>query len=470
MTVRLGFIGLGTMGKPMARFILNDIRSAGGRLLVHNSNRTAANDLVSDGATWCQTPGEMAKSADIIFFMVPDLPQVKEAMSGPEGIFAHTTKPVTVVICSTTSAADLVEFASEATKQSGGLITVVDAPVSGGQTGAEAGTLSIMVGGDEAAVAGVITVLAACGTPVHMGPIGAGQITKACNQMIVSATVMALGEAALLAEAAGIDVRRMFNLLQGGYAGSTIMRDKSERFATHDHSPSGPAKFMIKDLNSALTIAAAYGLYTPQVELSLREFAAITQAGMGDLDTAVVQAYLESKSRPVAKSRHLVLMGPAGVGKTTTARLLAKRLGWPFVEGDTLHPEANRSKMTAGVPLSDEDRWPWLDIIVSFLTAEASLRSSTVVTCSALKRSYRDHLRKADGEVTFIQLEAPRADLERRISRRKNHYMPTSLLSSQLADLEPLAADEAGIVIAAAGSPAQVVDTIIAQLALRPTC
>lgn len=467
MSQTVGFIGLGVMGRPMAGFLLDDLKQRGGTLLVNNNVREPAEDLIARGAEWCATGGEMARRADIIVFMVPDLPQVKSVVYGEDGIL-EAGEPVTIVVCSTTSALGLVEFGATIAAQSGGLIKVVDAPVSGGQTGAEAGTLSIMVGGDDEVVAPVLDLLSACGTTAHMGELGTGQITKACNQMIVSATVIALSEASTLAEAAGIDVAKMFELLQGGYAGSTIMKDKATRFATHDHSPSGPAKFMIKDLGSALDISTAFGLYTPQTELSRREFTQLTDAGMGDLDTAVMQAWLESQRRPPAMSKHLVIMGPSGVGKTTTARLLAKRLGWPYVEGDTLHPESNREKMAAGIPLDDEDRWPWLDIIATFLSSEAKLNSSTVVTCSALKRSYRDRLRKADGEVTFVHLNVPSDELARRMAARRGHYMPASLLESQLATLEPLGEDESGVKIKATGTPEMVVQNIIDVLGLHP--
>jgi gluconokinase len=165
-------------------------------------------------------------------------------------------------------------------------------------------------------------------------------------------------------------------------------------------------------------------------------------------------------------SRHLVVMGPSGVGKTTTARLLAERLGWPYVEGDSLHPQANVAKMAAGTPLTDDDRLPWLQLIADHLSKQANAGRSTVVTCSALKRAYRDILRTTDGDVLFIELRLPPEIVAERMEKRRGHFMPTSLLQTQLDTLEPLEADEPGIRHDAVGSPNQVVDSILNRLDL----
>ncbi len=171
---------------------------------------------------------------------------------------------------------------------------VVDAPVSGGDEGATVGTLAVMVGGAPEDVAVALPVLAATGTAVHLGPLGAGQVAKACNQMVVAATLVALSEAAVVAERAGLDVAAMFDLLAGGYAGSRVLEVKKRRFATHDHSPSGAAKFMVKDLSFATDEARSTKTATPQLDVLRAVFTDLTAQGMGDLDTAVVQAYIES--------------------------------------------------------------------------------------------------------------------------------------------------------------------------------
>lgn len=137
-------------------------------------------------------------------------------------------------------------------------------------------------------------------------------------------------------------------------------------------------------------------------------------------------------------------MGVAGSGKTTVARLLAERLDWVYVDADDLHPPANVEKMRSGLPLADDDRWPWLDLVVARVDEEARAGRSTVVACSALRRSYRDALRRAEPPVTFCHVTVPEAVLAARLARRSRHFMPASLLQSQLATLEPLAPDEPG--------------------------
>lgn len=135
---------------------------------------------------------------------------------------------------------------------------------------------------------------------------------------------------------------------------------------------------------------------------------------------------------------HLVVMGVAGCGKTTLAAALSKELGWQFAEGDEFHPAANIAKMSAGHPLNDEDRWPWLDRIVAWTADQDAQEHSTVVTCSALKRAYRDRLATAPGRTLFLHLVGSPDLLGERMAHREGHYMPTSLLPSQFAALEPL--------------------------------
>lgn len=165
---------------------------------------------------------------------------------------------------------------------------------------------------------------------------------------------------------------------------------------------------------------------------------------------------------------HLVVMGVAGCGKSTVGQLLAERLGWPFAEGDDFHPAANIAKMSSGAPLTDADRWPWLDLIVDWTAQEDQARKNTIVTCSALRRSYRDRLRTAPGRTLFVHLHGPEPVLAERLSSRPGHFMPPSLLPSQLATLEPLAPDEAGIVLEITAPVEELVDQAISQLELTP--
>jgi gluconokinase len=160
----------------------------------------------------------------------------------------------------------------------------------------------------------------------------------------------------------------------------------------------------------------------------------------------------------------LVVMGVTGTGKSTVAGLLARRLGWDLEEGDDLHPEANVAKMRAGQPLTDEDRWPWLDRVGAWVRAHARSGTPGIITCSSLKRSYRDRLRGPG--VVFVHLAGTREEIQARLDRRRNHFMPSSLLDSQLQTLEPLGPDERGVVIALRGRPRDEVRRVLDQLHL----
>jgi gluconokinase len=158
----------------------------------------------------------------------------------------------------------------------------------------------------------------------------------------------------------------------------------------------------------------------------------------------------------------LVVMGVAGTGKTTIGPLLAARLGVPYAEGDDFHPQANIDKMTAGIPLTDEDRWPWLDAIGAWAHDRAGLGG--VVSSSALKRAYRDRLRAAAPGVVFVHLTGDRGLIEDRMSHRQGHFMPTALLDSQFATLQPLEADEAGVAVDVSGDPEEITERAVAAL------
>jgi len=162
----------------------------------------------------------------------------------------------------------------------------------------------------------------------------------------------------------------------------------------------------------------------------------------------------------------LVVMGVSGSGKTTVAVLLAKRLGWPFVEGDRLHPPANVEKMRQGIPLTDADRAPWLDRIGEELKSWAAEGRSGVMTCSALKRAYRDGIRSARPDVRFVYLKGSEAMIEGRVGARRHEYMPASLLKSQFAALEEPTPDEGVITVDATGTPEAEVAAVLAALGL----
>lgn len=168
---------------------------------------------------------------------------------------------------------------------------------------------------------------------------------------------------------------------------------------------------------------------------------------------------------PAPQQPVLVVMGVSGSGKSTVAGILAGQLGWDLAEGDDLHPAANVAKMRAGHPLTDEDRWPWLATITSWITEHTMAGIPGIITCSALKRIYRDVMRGPD--VVFVHLAGSKDQIGQRLASRLDHYMPPTLLDSQIATLEPPGADEKVLVVDVGRAPAQIAAEIIERLGLR---
>ena len=162
----------------------------------------------------------------------------------------------------------------------------------------------------------------------------------------------------------------------------------------------------------------------------------------------------------------LIVMGVSGVGKSTVAEGVAARTGWPFRDGDGFHPPENVEKMRSGTPLTDTDRWPWLDAIAAWIDELRRAGGHGIVACSALKHAYRDRLRAGHGDVRFVFLDAPKPVIEARIKARKNHYMPPSLLDSQLATLERPTAEEGALTVSVEPAPEAIVDDVMRRLAL----
>lgn len=162
----------------------------------------------------------------------------------------------------------------------------------------------------------------------------------------------------------------------------------------------------------------------------------------------------------------IVFMGVCGSGKTTIAKLFAQRVGWPFAEADDFHSSANVAKMASGTPLTDDDRWPWLRSLRDWISKEAELGHNIVMTCSALKKVYRDILREANAKVYFIELTGTREVLMARLINRKDHYMPAKLLDSQLAILESLSEDEPGFKVDIDQTANEIVDNTLSLLKL----
>ncbi|WP_255719184.1 NAD(P)-dependent oxidoreductase [Brachybacterium sp. ACRRE] len=285
---RVGVLGLGSMGLPMAEHLLR----AHGSLTVHS--RTPKPQLTEQGARWAQTPRELAEAVDAILVMLPDLPDLEPLLGGEDGLLASAGE-LLLMIGSTCSSVQVRELGERLAAESGGRVRVVDCPVSGGEDGAQAGTLAIMLGGTEDDAAEAARLLAPCGNPVRLGPLGAGEVAKSCNQMIVSATALALGEVTVLAERSGLDLGTLFELLQGGYAGSNLMASRREKFVTGDDSPSGVAKYMVKDLRFAGEIAEATGTHGALLPALRAAFDELVEAGLGDRDLATTRRFTEQR-------------------------------------------------------------------------------------------------------------------------------------------------------------------------------
>lgn len=290
---RIGFIGLGAMGGPMAERIQQQ-RPASAPLVLHARRKESAATALRAGAVWAETPADLASRVDVVVTMLPDLPELREVIYASGGLLSGAQAPLVVVACSTSSPEETRAFGADVAKDSDSLLELVDAPVSGGIEGAAAGRLSIFLGGSPQAAQAAAAALAPCGTCAHLGPLGSGQVAKAANQLIVAATTAALGEAVVMAERAGLDLAALIPILAGGYAGSRLLEVKGQKFIDHDHSPASPARFMIKDLRFALAEASATGTPAPILQAAETVFRHMVEAGMGDLDSAGVQAYLDS--------------------------------------------------------------------------------------------------------------------------------------------------------------------------------
>jgi 2-hydroxy-3-oxopropionate reductase len=283
----VGFIGLGIMGRPMARNVL----AAGFGLVVYDLVVEPVNELAGAGATAANSPAEVATSADVVLLCLPDSPDVEAAMTGGQGLLAGAHPGQILVDMSTISPVTARALAEKAAAQG---VILLDAPVSGGQVGAANGTLSIMVGGDAAALEKVRPILAAMGkTILHLGDSGAGQVAKACNQLVIAVTIEAVAEAMVLATKAGVDPAKVRAALLGGYANSRVLEGHGERFLARNFTPGFRTRLQYKDLNIALDTGRAYGAPLPAGALVHQLYAAMMARGDGDLDHAALVTLIE---------------------------------------------------------------------------------------------------------------------------------------------------------------------------------
>lgn len=250
----VAFIGLGIMGRAMAANVLR----AGFELTVWNRTASRMEPLVAAGARAALSPRDAASDADAVITIVTDSPDVEEVLLGPDGVI-HGARPGTIVIDMSTISPERTRFLSERLGEKG--IIMLDAPVTGGDVGAREGTLSIMVGGDEQAFRRCLPLFQAMGRHiVHVGPNGAGQTVKLCNQVIVALNLLAMAEGLALAAKAGVDVEKMLSVVQKGAAGSWALDHLAPRVLRGDYAPGFMVKLQQKDLRLALETAAQVGL------------------------------------------------------------------------------------------------------------------------------------------------------------------------------------------------------------------
>jgi 2-hydroxy-3-oxopropionate reductase len=286
----LGFIGLGIMGNPMCRNLIK----GGHRLHVYDVNPAAVQVLVSAGASACRTCREVLEIADITFVIVPDTPDVAAVLFGPGGAAEASAPGKTLVDMSSISPVETKEFAGRLAALG---IEMLDAPVSGGEVGAESGTLSIMVGGPEAVLAKVRPYLELMGkTITHIGDHGAGQTAKVANQIIVALNLEAICEALLFASKAGADPVKVRNALMGGAANSRLLELKGEWILNHRFQPGFRVKHQQKDLNNALNAARQLGLALPNTATTQALYTAVVGEGGADLDHSALITALERLS------------------------------------------------------------------------------------------------------------------------------------------------------------------------------
>ena len=278
MSEKVGFVGLGIMGRPMA---LN-LMGAGYELAVYNRSRGKVEELVEEGAEATESPSEAAEKCDIVITMLPGPPEVRGVVAGEDGLLKGAGEGSLFIDMSTSSPVLARELARAAREKGVGML---DAPVSGGDVGAKEGTLSIMVGGAEEDFVRAKPLLDVMGeTVVHVGESGAGQTAKACNQIVVALVIEAVSEALVLGSKAGVEPKKVIEVLSGGLAGNKVMEVKAKKFLERDFEPGGKVEFHRKDLAIALETGREHGVALPVTAMVNQMFGALIARGRGGWD------------------------------------------------------------------------------------------------------------------------------------------------------------------------------------------
>ncbi len=285
--ITIGFIGLGLMGRPMS---LN-LHRAGAELVIYNRSRGVVDELVGVGIEAAASPKDVAERAPIIVLMVSDTPAVERVLFGDDGV-AHGLQTGAIVIDMGTTAVTATRNFAQQIKAKGA--HYVDAPISGGQVGAEAATLAIMVGTNEDTFARAKPIFKVLGKNItHVGEVGAGQVAKAANQIIVGLTIGAVAEALALAKRAGVDPGKVRQALAGGFAASRILEVHGLRMVDQTFDPGGKATTQRKDLAQALELAQELGMELPATTLYRDLYDKLIEMGGGELDHSALIKVLE---------------------------------------------------------------------------------------------------------------------------------------------------------------------------------
>ena len=283
----LGFIGLGIMGKPMARNLIQ----AGYELILHNRSHAPVDELSKQGAQAAADSKEVAARAEIVITMLPDSPDVELVYAGENGIFSTLKSGTLLIDMSTISPAVARKLAGEAQKLG---CDMLDAPVSGGEAGAIGATLSIMIGGEGAAVERAMPIFESLGKNiVHVGEAGAGQVTKAANQMVVGTTIAIVSEALVLAAKAGVDPAKVRQALLGGFAQSKILDAHGQKMLDHNFKPGFRIRLHEKDMKIALGAGFEYGVPLMVTSQVAQMMSAMKSLGHGDLDHSGLVKFIE---------------------------------------------------------------------------------------------------------------------------------------------------------------------------------
>lgn len=287
----IGFIGLGIMGKPMARNLLK----AGHVLIIHNRSRAAVDELTREGARPMNNAKDVAEHSDIVVTMLPDSPDVELVYAGAQGIFAGAKSGSLLVDMSSISPVVARKLAAEAERRG---CDMLDAPVSGGEAGAIGATLSIMIGGKASAVERAMPLFQTLGKNiVHVGDAGAGQVTKAANQMVVGTTIAIVAEALVLAKKAGVDPAKVRQALLGGFAQSKILEAHGQKMLERNFNPGFRIRLHEKDMKIALATGSEYGVPLMVSGVVAQMMTAMKGMALADLDHSALVKLIEELAK-----------------------------------------------------------------------------------------------------------------------------------------------------------------------------